>query len=100
MPTTAGNQKPHLTLAKSADPKTYSNLRPLITYFFPSTTLFRSTLHNVTVSDPKVSGLSCTPANGSDLAPGDSITCTATHTITQADLDAGSYNNNIGRDDG
>ena len=35
----------------------------------------------------------CTPANGSTLAPGESITCTATHTVTQADIDAGHYLN-------
>src|SRR5438552_10940052 len=62
-------------------------------YPSPSSTIFRAqvihytivatndgntTLAAVTVTDPKVSGLSCTPANGSSLAPGASLNCTAT----------------------
>src|SRR5439155_5706568 len=42
----------------------------------------------------------CTPANGSDLAPGASLSCTASHTVTQADIDAGSYYNQACVDDG
>ena len=48
---------------------------------------------SLTVSDPNVNNLSCTPANGSSVAPGASMTCTASHTITQADIDAGHYAN-------
>ena len=51
------------------------------------------TLSSVTVTDPNASGLDCTPANGSSLAPGATMTCTASHTVTQADLDAGHYAN-------
>src|SRR5205085_2668898 len=59
-----------------------------------------TTLAGVTVSDPNAAGLSCTPANGSSLAPGATMTCTASHTITQADIDAGSYYNQACVDDG
>src|SRR6185503_5112199 len=47
-----------------------------------------------------VSDLVCTPANGSSLAPGASLNCTASHTITQADIDAGSFFNAACVDDG
>jgi uncharacterized repeat protein (TIGR01451 family) len=47
-----------------------------------------------------VSGLSCTPANGSSLAPGSVMTCTAAHTVVQADIDAGHYLNTACVDDG
>ncbi len=59
------------------------------------------TLTNVVVTDPKVTGLSCTPTVPvGSLAPGATITCTATHTITQADLDARSFVNTACVDDG
>ena len=51
------------------------------------------TLGAVTVTDPNASGLVCVPPNGSSLAPGASMICTASHTVTQADLDAGHYLN-------
>jgi hypothetical protein len=47
----------------------------------------------VTVTDPNAVGLTCTPANGSSLAPGASMNCTASHTVTQADIDGGSFYN-------
>ena len=59
-----------------------------------------TTLAAVTVTDAQVSDLGCTPANGSSLAPGASMTCTASHTITQADIDAGSFYNQACVDDG
>jgi uncharacterized repeat protein (TIGR01451 family) len=49
----------------------------------------------VTVSDPVADpgSISCVPAIPGTLAPGESISCAATHTVTQADLDAGSVTN-------
>ena len=44
-----------------------------------------------TVTDDKVS-VTC-PATPATLLPGEFITCTASHTIVQADLDAGSVVN-------
>src|SRR2546428_5174024 len=74
--------------------------RPATPYPTPATNDGNTTLAAVTVTDPNATGLSCTPANGSSLAPGASMSCTASHTVTQADLDAGSYYNQACVDDG
>lgn len=45
-----------------------------------------------TIDDDIATDESC-PAAPVSLAPGESITCTASHTITQADIEAGSVTN-------
>ena len=52
-------------------------------------------LTNVVIDDllPGLSALSCTPTQPATLAPTESMTCTATYTVTQADLDGGSVVN-------
>jgi uncharacterized repeat protein (TIGR01451 family) len=99
--TTPGTQNPHLSITKSASPTTYSVVGQVITYTIVATNDGNVTLSNVTVSDPSVSNLTCTPSNPvASLAPGGTINCSATHTITQADLDAGHYTNTACVDDG
>jgi len=59
------------------------------------------TLHGVTVTDAQVTDLVCSPVTPvANLAPGGSISCTASHTITQTDLNAGSFYNQACVDDG
>ena len=80
-------QTPELTLVKSASPVSYDHVGELITYTYEVTNTGNVTLPGpFSVADNKVP-VTC-PAT-TELAPGDSITCTATHTVTQADLDAG-----------
>jgi uncharacterized repeat protein (TIGR01451 family) len=80
-----------LSLAKSADPLSYAAVGSVISYDYVVTNTGSVPLAGpVTVSDDRT-GVSC-PATVS-LAPGGSITCTASYTITQADLDAGSVTN-------
>ena len=85
-------QTPSVTVVKSADKPSYSAVGEVINYTFTVTNTGNVTLTNVTVTDPKA-----TVAGGpiASLAPGasDSTTFTATHTVTQADLDAGSFAN-------
>ena len=51
------------------------------------------TLTGVTIVDPKLPGLACTPAQPATLAPGATLVCTGTHTLTQAELNAGQVQN-------
>jgi hypothetical protein len=46
----------------------------------------RGTLHDVTLTDDRLGSVGCPETT---LAPGDTVTCYATHTSTTADVDAG-----------
>src|SRR6185312_4203547 len=81
--TTPGTQSPHLSITKVATESGFSNVGDVIHYTITATNDGNVTLASVTVTDAQVSDLSCTPANGSSLAPGAALDCTATHTITQ-----------------
>ncbi len=93
-------QSPALTITKVAAESGYDSVGDVINYTIVATNTGNTTLAAVTVTDPTVSNLVCTPANGSPLAPGAAMTCTASHTITQADIDAGSFLNEACVDDG
>lgn len=84
-----------IDVTKTASPRTYHGLGAKITYAYVVTNTGNVTLHNVTVSDNRITGLTCTPPQGSALAPGAVMHCTATHVITQADLDAGIVPNTV-----
>ena len=85
-------QNAALTLVKTATPGSYDSVGDTISYSYLVTNAGNVTLAGpFTVSDDKATDESC-PATAS-LAPGASITCTATYTIGQADLDAGSVTN-------
>ena len=91
---------PALSITKVATESGFSHLGDVIHYTVVATNTGNTTLAAVTVTDPNVSNLVCTPANGSSLAPGATMNCTASHTIVQADLDAGHFFNQACVDDG
>ena len=62
-----------------------------ITYSFDITNTGNVTLHDVVLSDLSVAE-SCGTFDGT-LAPGETVQCTATHTLSQGDVDAGVVNN-------
>lgn len=89
--TVAAVQSPALTLFKTATPTTYSKVGDLIGYSYKVTNRGNVTLTGpFTVADNKATVTCPTSAT---LAPGASITCTASYTISQADLDTGSVAN-------
>ena len=73
-------------------PNDASNAGDQITYVFSVTNTGNVTLTNVTITDPKVT---VTGGPIASLAPGavDNTTCTATYTLTQADIDAYTFVN-------
>ena len=79
-----------LTIVKSTTSTGYSAVGASIPYSFVVRNTGQTTLGSITITDPKASGISCPSTT---LAPGASTTCTATHAVTQADLDAGSVVN-------
>ena len=94
------SQSPHLTLTKSitaGDP--YDSVGDVLTYqFVVENTGNVSLAGPVTVTDDKAADESC-PATttvgnlDSFLDPGEQVTCTASYTVAQPDLDAGSVTN-------
>ncbi|MER7705363.1 hypothetical protein ABTX81_21040 [Kitasatospora sp. NPDC097605] len=102
-PTAGNNQSsvktcavvPSLTVEKSATPGTVSAVGESVKYSFVLTNTGNVELSNPGVTETAFSG-STPPAvdcPAGPLAPGGSLTCTATYTVTQSDLDAGSIKN-------
>ncbi|MGP0029443.1 MAG: alpha/beta hydrolase [Acidimicrobiales bacterium] len=83
---------PALTLVKSAVQTSYSVVGQTIDYDYLVTNTGNVTLSDVGVTDP-LPGLSATGCPDPMLAPAGSETCTATYTVAQSDIDAGSITN-------
>ncbi len=83
-------QAPSLTIVKGTTTAAVSTVGTVIPYTFDVTNAGNVTLSTITITDANATGISCPLA---PLAPGATITCTATHTVTQADLDAGTIQN-------
>jgi uncharacterized repeat protein (TIGR01451 family) len=83
---TAITAGPQIALDKSAGAPSSTTVGATIAYTFLVTNSGNVTLHAISVSDPRVTSVTC-PV--SQLAPGEDTTCTASYTVTQADVDAG-----------
>ncbi|MFT4305468.1 MAG: hypothetical protein QM604_01105, partial [Microbacterium sp.] len=89
-------QSPELTLVKTADVETVTAAGDTITYTFTVTNSGNVTVDTVAVSETAFSGsgtLSDVECDATSLASGESTDCTATYTVTQADIDAGEITN-------
>src|SRR5204862_3014919 len=75
-------RSPRLGSADVGTADLFDSAGDVIHYTITATNDGNPTLGAVTVTDPNATGLVCTPANGSPLAPGASLSCTASHTIT------------------
>ena len=79
-------QNPAITLTKSANPITYSKAGDIIGYTLIAKNTGNVTLHDVSISDPKLGALTCTPAQPATLAPNASLTCAGSYTIQAGDI--------------
>ncbi|MEO8264284.1 MAG: hypothetical protein ABI706_02115 [Ilumatobacteraceae bacterium] len=79
-----------LSITKSTTAATYSQVDGVVTYTLVATNTGTVTLSGVTITDANATLANCAPVT---LTPGQTITCTATHLVTQADLDRGTLTN-------
>ncbi|WP_460318041.1 DUF7507 domain-containing protein, partial [Algoriphagus taiwanensis] len=82
-------QNPVLEIVKSARQSTYDRVGERITYDLVVTNRGNVTISKVVVTDPNT----VVSTGQFKLSPGQSKNLTATHDVTQADLDAGEYRN-------
>ncbi|MFE7487804.1 hypothetical protein [Kitasatospora sp. NPDC057541] len=75
-----------LSLTKKADTAGPVNVGDTITYTYTVTNTGTAAVHNLTVTDDRVSPVSC---GATALAAGQSTTCTGTYVVTTADAVAG-----------
>jgi len=96
--TVAADSNASITIEKSADLTTLTAAGQTITYSFLVTNTGNVTLADIQVDEQQFSGtgsvstVNC-PAGATALAPGAAVTCTASYTATQADIDAGGVTN-------
>ncbi|MEZ5176678.1 MAG: hypothetical protein R2823_10850 [Acidimicrobiia bacterium] len=84
-----------LDITKAALSSDYDTVGDTLGYGIVVVNTGNTTLVDVAVADPTADGgvVECSPAQPAALLPGASLPCTATHTVTQADLDHGSVTN-------
>jgi hypothetical protein len=82
---------PAMTLQKSSSTTLVTALGQVVPYSYLVTNTGTSVLTGVAVSDNNTDAAPSCPA--SSLAVGASMTCTASHTVTQTELDSGSVSN-------
>ncbi|MFT4286346.1 hypothetical protein [Nocardioides sp.] len=94
--TVTSDQNTDLVLVKSADLAEVTEVGQKITYTFTVTNIGNVTVNDLEIEETDFSGtgkLSTITCEATTLAPGATTTCTATYTVTQADLDAGEITN-------
>ncbi|MFB7473588.1 GEVED domain-containing protein [Kitasatospora sp. NPDC056184] len=95
--TVTADRRPALTVVKSADRERLV-VGETVTYTYAVTNTGNVTLTGVTVNETEWTGSgpapqAVCPDAATSLAPGAQVLCTATHTVSQADVDAGVVRN-------
>ena len=84
---------PGITIVKSTTAPPYSAVGQVLSFTLTTTNTGNVTLTNVIITDAFAVVGACTPVAPATLAPGGTITCGATHVVTQADLNFGHFDN-------
>ena len=89
---------PALSIVKTASPTSITSAGQAVTYSFVVTNTGNVTMSDVTVAEQTFTGTGIPPSilcppGPITLTPKDTLTCTATYTATQADVDAGTVDN-------
>ena len=87
-------QTPSLSMTKTATPQSFDTVGDVVSYDYVITNTGNVTITEaLSVSDDRIASVTCSPLPAGGLAPGAALTCTATDTVTQEDLDNGSVTN-------
>ncbi|MEH6576293.1 MAG: hypothetical protein V7731_04375, partial [Amphritea sp.] len=89
-------QDPSINIVKSSNASGSNGVGDVLTYTYDVENTGNVTLTSLAVTDPHggLSAISCSPiAQGGTMAPADTTQCSATYTVTQADVDAGQIDN-------
>lgn len=92
--TVGGLQASSIAMTKTANPQTFDAIGDMISYDYIITNTGNVTLTTVlSVSDDRIASVSCPALPAGGLLPNATLICTATDTVSQADIDAGSITN-------
>ena len=99
--TVDADQAPALTTVKTAITSDYDTVGDTLDYDYVVTNSGNTTITNpLSVSDNRIALVSCPALPSGGLLPTQSVTCSATYVVTQADIDAGSVTNTAFSTDG
>ncbi|SHH05041.1 conserved repeat domain-containing protein/gliding motility-associated C-terminal domain-containing protein [Pedobacter caeni] len=96
---TPTDQKPAITLSKTAVAGDHKKVGDVISYNLVLKNTGNVTVKNIVITDDNADAGSISPATIASLVPNATINITAKHTLTQADLDRG-FVSNIAKADG
>jgi uncharacterized repeat protein (TIGR01451 family) len=91
--TVPARQNPRLSVTKSTTATSFRQVGDSLVYQIIAANVGNITLTGVTVDDPNAVLTGCAPAAPARLAPGESMTCSATHAVSRSDLTAGTVVN-------
>ncbi|MGB9101942.1 MAG: OmpA family protein [Stenotrophomonas indicatrix] len=92
---------PSLTIDKTTTTPSYAAVGDVLSYSYLVTNSGNTTITSaITVTDDRIATVTCPALPVGGLAPTQTITCSATYTVVQSDLDAGTVTNIARASDG